>query len=260
MLEYKLPYYDGVFRGDNVNVTKEGSSISDFYGYQTDGIVQTQEEVDAMKSAQPNVQPGDFKFKDLDGDGVITDKDRTTLGSPIPKFTYGFNAELGYRNFDLTMFFQGSYGNKIYNGTKFVTQSSSMSENYNKSKVMLDRWTGPGTSNEIPRVTNKDVNNNGRVSDYFIESGSYLRLKVLQLGYTLPEKHTKRLKMEKVRVFIGAQNLLTFTKYTGFDPEIGQNVNNVNGQRYQSPTDFGVDRGGTYPQARSWQFGINASF
>lgn len=256
VIEFGLPLYDGVYRNERVNVTKEGSSVAQFFGYQTDGIVQTEEEAASLQKAQPNVRPGDFKYKDLNGDGLITDKDRTLLGSPLPKFTYGFNADLSYKNFDLSMFFQGSYGNKIFNGTKHLMQSSS---NYNKTEDMIDRWTGAGTSNERPRLSDKSINNL-LVSDYYIESGSYLRLKVVQLGYTLPEKYTKRIKMEKIRVFVGAQNLLTFTKYSGFDPEIGQNVNNVNGQRFQSPTDFGVDRGGTYPQARTWQFGINASF
>lgn len=256
VIEFGLPLYDGVYRNYKVNVTQEGSSVAQFYGLQTDGIVQTEEEAAALQNVQPNVRPGDFKYKDLNGDGVINDKDRTNIGSPLPKFTYGFNADLSYKNFDLSMFFQGSYGNKIFNGTKHLMQSSS---NYNKTEDMVDRWTGPGTSNERPRLSDKSINNL-LISDYYIESGSYLRLKVVQLGYTLPEKYTKRIKMDKIRVFVGAQNLLTFTKYSGFDPEIGQNVNWVNGQRFQSPTDFGIDRGGTYPQARTWQFGLNASF
>jgi TonB-dependent starch-binding outer membrane protein SusC len=256
VIDFGLPYYDGVYRNYKVNVTQEGSSVAQFYGLQTDGIVQTQAEADALQTAQPNVKPGDFKYKDLNGDGVINDKDRTNIGSPLPKFTYGFNADLSYKNFDLSMFFQGSYGNKIFNGTKHLMQSSS---NYNKTEDMLDRWTGPGSTNDAPRLSDKG-SNNLLISDYYIESGSYLRLKVLQIGYSIPTKYIKRIKMERVRVFVGAQNLLTITKYSGFDPEIGQNTNNVNGQRFQSPTDFGVDRGGTYPQARTWQFGINASF
>jgi hypothetical protein len=260
VIEFGLPYNDGIYaNGSNsykVNITQEGSSVAQFYGLKTDGIIQTQEEADALQKAQPGVKPGDFKYKDLNGDGVINEMDRTNIGSPLPKFTYGFNADLSYKNFDLSLFFQGSYGNKIFNGTKHLMQSSSY---FNKTEDMLDRWTGPGTTNDRPRLSDQ-ATNNLQISDYYIESGSYLRLKVIQLGYTIPEKYIKRMKMDKIRVFVGAQNLLTFTKYSGFDPEIGQNTNNINGERYQSPTDFGVDRGGTYPQARTWQFGINASF
>ncbi len=260
------PIYDGQFRGNLINVTQNGGTVGQFYGYQTDGIVQTQAEAQALQSYQPGVQAGDFKYKDVNGDGKIDANDRTNIGSPIPKFTYGFYADVNWKNFDLTMLWQGSYGNKIFNGSKYVLESSDMTNYNNKDVKMLDRWTGPGTSNTIPRVAENDPNNL-LISNYYVESGSYLRLKVLQIGYTLPEAWTQRAKLQRVRIFVGAQNLLTFTKYSGLDPEIGNNnyattnnTSNAVASPAASPLDFGIDRGGNYPQARTWQFGFNLSF
>lgn len=254
------PVYDGDTRRTSagfVNITKQGGSVAQFYGWETDGLVQTQEEANALQKAQPNVRPGDFKFKDQNGDGVINDKDRVTLGSPLPKFTYGFFGEVSYLGFDLNFFFQGSQGNKIYNGAKWALESGFM--NSNMSEKMLDRWTGPGSTNEIPRVSVSDLNNNRRVSNYYIENGSYLRLKAIQLGYTLPTAITQKLKVQKIRIYVAGQNALTFTKYSGLDPEIGVFTPDPNSTTI-SYLDFGVDKGGTYPQARTWQLGANVTF
>ncbi|MCR6639093.1 MAG: TonB-dependent receptor [Sporocytophaga sp.] len=250
------PIYQGQFRTVYTNITQQGSPIAQFYGWETNGIVQTAEEAAALQTAQPGVRPGDFKFKDLDGDGIITDKDRTTLGSPLPKFTYGINGNVAYKGFDFSLLLQGSYGNKLFNGSKYTLEGGVPNSNF--SDAMLDRWTGTGTSNDVPRVSSNDVNNNRRPSNYYVESGSFLRVRSMQIGYTLPDKLPQLVKLQKVRVFIMAQNLFTFTKYSGLDPEIGTYTPDFNVT--SSYLDIGVDKGGTYPQARTWFFGINASF
>ena len=250
------PIYQGQFRTVYTNITQQGSAIAQFYGWQTDGIVQTAEEAAALQTAQPGVRPGDFKFKDLDGDGVITDKDRTVLGSPLPKFTYGITGNVAYKGFDFSLLLQGTYGNKLFNGSKYTLEGGVPNSNF--SDAMLDRWTGPGTSNDIPRVSANDVNNNRRPSNYYVESGSFLRVRSVQLGYTLPDHLPQLVKLQKVRVYFMVQNLFTFTKYSGLDPEIGIYTPDFNVTN--SYLDIGVDKGGTYPQARTWFFGINASF
>ncbi|HEY8399907.1 MAG TPA: TonB-dependent receptor [Cytophagaceae bacterium] len=231
-----------------VTRTDIGHTVGEFYGYVTDGIFQNEEEV--RNSAQSDVaKPGDIRFKDLNNDGVINDKDRTYIGSAIPKFMYGINGTAKFKNFDLTMFFQGSHGNKIFNGNRYYLMGGVPYTNM--INEMLNRWTGEGTSNEIPRMTEDDPNQNRRISDYYVESGSYFRLKVLQIGYTLPESLLSKAHIAKMRIFIGGQNIFTITKYTGLDPEIG-----LNGENF---LDFGVDRG-TYPQARTFLTGINLTF
>lgn len=250
------PIYDGLFRGQLTNITQQGSSMAQFYGYETDGIVQTAEEAAALQTIQKGVRPGDFKFKDINGDGEINEKDQTTLGSPLPKFVYGFNGDVEYKGFDLSIFFQGSYGNKIFNGNKYTLEGGVPYNNF--SEEMLNRWTGPGTSNDVPRVTYEDPNKNRRLSNYYVEDGSFLRIRSAQLGYTIPVKYANLVKLEKLRVYIMAQNLYTFTKYSGLDPEIGTYTPDFS--RTRSFLDVGVDKGGTYPQARTWLFGVSATF
>lgn len=246
------PIYSGEMRGVNTNITQLGHPIGEFYVYKVLGVVQTPEEAAALQGVQSGVRPGDFKFQDSNNDGKITADDRVYAGNPMPKFTYGINAELDYKGFDLIIFFQGAQGNKIYNGSKYFMDFGNGTFSY--SERMLNRWTGPGSTNEYPRVTNDDPNDNRRASTYYIEDGSYLRLKNLQIGYTLPETYTSKVRFQRVRVFVGAQNLLTFTKYSGLDPEIGLTRGNNN------YLNFGIDQGGTYPQARTYQLGITASF
>lgn len=270
-IKNEVTYMDAPIFGENISnvdgayvqITTQGRAISQFYGHQVDYIIQTEEEAAKLRASgyQSSARAGDFKFVDQNKDGKIDANDRTYIGSPLPKFTYGVNGSLGYANFDLSIFFQGVQGNKIYNGGKMNYGSSDFSQNYGKAAFMIDRWTAPNTSTEVPRVTNNDANQNGRISDYFVESGSYLRLKNIQLGYTLPASITDKVKIQKIRFYVAAQNLFTITKYSGLDPEIGQaNYNNGNTSGQPSPLEIGVDRGGTYPQARTFQFGINAAF
>jgi len=245
-------YSDAITAGfffDMSSRTEVGHSIREFYGYVTDGIFQNQVEIEAHAD-QPGAVPGDIRFKDINNDGVITSDDRTFIGNPYPDMFFGFSGSAAYKGFDLTIFFQGQSGNEIYNATKFWLTNSGY--NYNKGTEILNRWTGEGTSFSEPRVSTVDVNQNARGSDRYIEDGSYLRLKNIQLGYTLPAKYARKAGMQNVRVFFSGGNLLTFTKYTGYDPEVGVSRASL-GDRT-----IGFDEV-TYPQNKSYIFGLNVT-
>ena len=224
-----------------------GHAYAEFYGFQTAGIFQNQAEINAYVNSsggliQPNAVPGDFRWKDSNGDGQITDADKVYLGSPLPKFTFGFTLNMDYKNFDLMMFLQGAGGNKIFQGLRRLDIATA-----NYQTDVLSRWTGEGTSNSYPRLTSDDTNGNfTRMSDFYLEDGDYLRFKIVQLGYSLPSSIIGKAGLQKVRLYVSAENLLTLTKYTGFDPEIGGGV-------------MGIDRG-YYPQARTFMFGANIQF
>ncbi|VXD19502.1 TonB-dependent receptor [Marinoscillum sp. 108] len=224
-----------------------GQPINSFFGYERLGIFQTQSEIDAYVNdegglIQPDAQPGDFKWADRDGSGDIDPEDRTFLGSPIPDWTYGVNIKLDYKGFDLLVFGQGVQGNQIFQGLRRLDINAA-----NYQTAALGRWTGPGTSNDFPRLTDDDPNKNFQyASDFYIENGSYFRLKVVQLGYSLPQSLLDNIKVRKARFYVMAENLFTFTEYTGYDPEIGGGS-------------FGIDRG-IYPQARSFMVGLNVGF
>lgn len=232
-----------------------GYAFGSFYGYVADGLIQTQEELTALNAAakagpakadnyqNSNTAPGDIKFRDLNGDGVITDSDRKFIGNPNPNFTFGITNTLNYKGFDLSFFVQGVQGNDVYNLNRYITESALYSTTNGTTRI-LNRWTGPGTSNDIPRAINGDPNNNLRVSTHYIEDGSYVRLKNLTLGYTLPQSILGRISATQLRVYFTAQNLITLTKYTGFDPEVSAS---------------GVDLG-IYPQTRVLMGGLNIGF
>ena len=230
-----------------IGLIKAGYPVNVFYGYITDGIFQNQAEVDRHAVQMPgsnsatSTAPGDIRFKDLNNDGVINDKDRTVIGNPNPKFTFSLNNTFNYKNFDLTIFLQGSYGNDIFNANRMYTEAMSIIQN--QSTAVLGRWTGEGTSNNIPRAIYGDPNQNSRVSDRYIEDGSYLKIKNVNLGYTLP-KTVFGQNFNSVKIFVSAQNLVTWTKYSGFDPEVPVN---------------GIDNG-TYPITRTVSLGLNIGF
>jgi hypothetical protein len=233
----------------DITRTQEGYPIAYFFGYKTDGIFQNMTEVYQHigitgQLLQKNAQPGDVRFVDVNGDGKIDPDDRTMIGNPTPEWTIGFNASADYRNFDLSMLITGTYGNDIFNGSQRQDLRYT-----NRTTDILDRWTGEGTSNTIPRYTWVDVNNNYRVSDLYIEDGSYLRIKNLQIGYTLPGNLLKKMGAATWRIYVSAENLFTLTNYSGADPEIGA----------LSALDIGIDRG-IYPQARTWRIGTTISF
>jgi TonB-linked SusC/RagA family outer membrane protein len=230
-----------------VTRTDVGQSYNSFYGYKTAGVFQNFAEVNSYKNTaggliQPNAVPGDFRWTDTNGDGTISEDDKQILGSPLPKYTFGFTINLDYKGFDFMAFAQGAAGNKIFQGLRRLDII-----NANYQLEALSRWTGDGTSNNYPRLTNSDTNGNfSKMSDFYLENGDYLRLKVVSFGYSLPENMISKIKISKLRLFVTAENLLTLTKYTGYDPEIGGNI-------------FGIDKG-YYPQARTFMVGANVQF
>lgn len=230
-----------------ISRTQVGQAVNSFYGFRTDGIFQNRAEIDAYTNSgggliQPNALPGDFRWQDTDGDGAITDTDRDFIGSPLPKLTYGFTLNLNYKSFDLLIFAQGAAGNQIFQGLRRLDIGSA-----NYQTTALGRWTGEGTSNTYPRLTTTDTNLNfNNPSDFYLEDGDYLRFKTIQLGYSFPRDVLDKIKIDRLRLYLTGENLFTFTKYTGYDPEIGGNV-------------MGIDRG-YYPQAKTGMLGVNLQF
>ncbi len=223
---------------------EEGFSPGYFYGYVTDGLFQNQTEIDNHASQTTNgTFPGDIRFVDLNNDGIINDSDRTKIGDPFPDFTIGWNLNLDYKSFDLSIFTYASVGNDIYRAYERNLSYT------NRFASVLDRWTGAGTSFEEPRVTFVDSNNNNRASDRYIEDGSYLRIKNIQFGYSIPVSVAEKLGFSQIRAYMQIKNALTLTEYSGYDPEIS--VGGV--------LNTGIDYG-TYPQPRIWSLGMNFKF
>lgn len=217
--------------GSSVIVVREGLALGSFYGLIAEGI---------------NPETGDVIYKDLSNNGKIGAEDYTVIGNAQPKFIYGFNNTFSYNNFDLTIFFQGSYGNDIYNASRIDTEG--MMDHKNQLTTVLNRWKRPGMETDMPRAGNiENIKNSTR----FLEDGSYLRLKSLTLNYNFKEKILKLLHVNRLSVYATATNLLTFTKYSGYDPEVNMGGN--------SSTILGVDYG-TYPQSKSIIFGLNINF
>ena len=251
VLDLDKPNFSNYVGAEAASRTLVGGGIADFWGYKTDGIFRSDEEL-AQGPFQLNARIGDIRFKDIDGDGIISVNDQTVLGSPMPKYTYGLSSNVYYKNFDLSLFFQGFQGNEIYNNLYRVMMGR---WGVNKSPDILDSWTTESTNSEFPRLPETSSNNNERVlSDRWIEDGSYLRLKTISLGYTLPKKWAEKASMQNLRVYATIQNALTFTKYSGFDPEVSESVGWGTGG-----LDMGIDHG-NYPQPRTVLFGFNLSF
>jgi len=247
--EKRLQGGDGGFGQSGIIFAEIGTPMGVFYGVKTAGIFQTQEEVNSYVSStgakiQPNAQPGDIKFVDENRDGTISDADRVQIGSPFPDFTGGLNLSAEMYGFDFNMFLYAALGQEIYSATRRYDMNGA-----NYKAEWLNRWTGEGTSNFYPRVTFVDNNLNGKtVSDFYIQDGSFVRLRNITLGYTLPKSITDAISLSKLRLYVSAENLYTFTKYTGYDPEIGGGV-----------FDNGIDRG-IYPQPRTIMTGISVTF
>lgn len=264
----------------NITILTEGIPVAQFYGYKTSGIfTEADSKIDSKGKvyiwnqpykisttgdttyAQSKAKPGDLRYVDINKDGVINDKDKTVIGNPIPKFTFGFSCNLEYKGFDLNMIFQGCYGNKIFNGAK--SELMTQTPGRNRLKDVLNQYYSPvydanatlldpgNTNTGLVRLDPKGENQNfGRVSDFFVEDGSYIRLKSIQLGYTIPKSIMDKVNVESLRIYIGAKNLITLTKYSGFDPEISSS--NVLAQ--------GIDKAGNYPQSIMFLTGINLKF
>lgn len=237
----------------NITNTAVGESIQSFYGWNVLGIFQSQQEVDNSPTQVASTAPGDLKFEDVDKNGVIDINDRQFLGSFIPKVTYALNLGANYKNFDLSAFFQGVQGNKIFNATRVITEG--MVRFFNAGTQVLNAWTPTNTDTDIPRAISADPNQNARPSTRFLEDGSYLRLKNIMLGYTVPENSLGSLTkgaIKNLRVYVSAQNILTFTKYTGYDPEVG---NRTPGSSLTNGIDFAV-----YPQPKAFMVGLQVGF
>ena len=286
---------------DVVCLSEIGKPLYNFYGYEVEGVYESLEDIE--NSARPAKYPvdgvynrsntvwvGDLKYKDVNEDGVIDDKDRTDIGSPLPKFTFGWNNTFRYKGFDLTVFLNGSYGNKVLNyslmhgpsgglasmNSLWVNQNATAirdraqlvpidpDKDYSQGVVVngvtvwhwFDDITNVKVENsgtKIPRPTRKDPNDNDRMSSRYIEDGSYLRIKNITLGYTFPKKWMQKIKFDNLRVYCNIQNLYTFTKYTGYDPEVGASTQDSKGYA------FGVDNG-RYPSPTTYSFGVSVTF
>jgi TonB-dependent starch-binding outer membrane protein SusC len=245
------------FEGLEVSKSEVGEPIAYFFGYQTDGLFQSQSEVDAHADQSSKTSPGDIRFKDLNNDGVINANDRTKIGHFLPSVTYGFTIGADYKGFDLTMFFQGVSGNDVLNTNLYDLEG--MTRLFNAGTAVLNRWTPTNTNTTIPRAINGDPNQNARISDRYIEDGSYLRLKNLTLGYSLPKSILPENFISRVRIYVTGQNLLTFTKYSGYDPEIGVSTPGLRDDAAAASLATGVDYG-LYPQPRTILGGIQVTF
>jgi TonB-linked SusC/RagA family outer membrane protein len=243
-LNYGISQFsDGGTRAEN------GEPFPFFYGYKTNGILQNQAEADAYNSQYAtNSNPGDFRFVDTNGDGKINSEDRTNIGNGIPSWTFGLNFDAEWKGFDLSVFFQGVSGVDVFDATY---RQDIASGNY--PTWVLQRWTGEGTGNSVPTLGDSK---NWVCSDMYIHDGSYLRLKNISLGYTLPRKVTSKVGISRLRLYVRAENLFTWTKYWGFDPEIGAGWDN-DAQKHNTQY-TGVDYG-VYPQARTFSLGFNVS-
>ncbi|WP_044206694.1 TonB-dependent receptor [Flammeovirga sp. OC4] len=248
---------DGRFTGPSMHfgegqlMIQEEHAMPFYFGWKTDGILQNQAEADAYnekfnQDSNDKAVPGDIRFVDLNDDGVIDNDDRTDIGSPVHSWMYGLNIRMEYKGFDFAMFWQGQAGGKLINGNQRIDLTKA--QNY--PTRYLDRWTGEGSTNSFPIFSYEDDNRNFiRLNDMVhVEDASYLRLRNIQLGYTLPQRYSSAVGMSKLRVYVSANNLLTFTEYSGMDPEVGHG---------------GIWTGydyGSYPQAKSYLLGLNIAF
>lgn len=248
------PIIQGSFTSNTINSTKTdvGQPISSFFGYVVDGIYQSDEEAAAANDQAGNPQAGDFRFKDLDGDGDVDEEDRTYIGNPTPDFEYAFNISLEYKGFDLNLFFNGVSGNEILNGTKY---RGYFDFNGNYFADALNAWTPSNTGSNIPRNTQADPGFNRRMSTFYLENGSYFRLRNAQLGFTIPSDAVQKIGLSKARVYISTTNLFTITDYTGYYPEVGRNGRGGNRRIFNS----GVDEG-AYPVPKEVRLGLQVSF
>lgn len=254
------PSWDaGAVEPGNCTKITEGQQIGAFYGYHMLGIFPDQGSIDAYKKGstliQPGAKPGDIKWADLNDDGAITSADREFIGNPIPTLTYSLSPGLAYKGFDLSLFFQGVYGNDIF--AELVMWTEGMHNNFNCGTAALKRWTPTNTNATVPRAVRNDPNHNITwVSDRYIKDGAYFRLKNASLGYTLPKAVTNFVKISNLRLYVTGRNLLTFTKYPFYDPEIGSNAIGTGGS---VNTSRGIDNG-YYPQARTLIMGVQVDF
>jgi len=265
-------YFSGPIYGrENVDISRtyEGQPVASFYGYKTAGLYQTQAEIDksADLANDPNrsdVKPGDVHFRDLNGDGVIDDKDRTRLGDPNPHFVFGVHGSLNYKGFDFSFNFAGATGFQLYDADRLVGLDAT--QVYNWYAEQNGRWHGQGTSNSIPRLSINNLNNNYRSSDMWVKNGAYVSLKSVAIGYTIPKVQIGEVKIPDIRIYISSYNTFTITGYKGYTPELGYTSPGQPGpknvQQFNSATP-GLQRGvdvAQYPQSRNITIGGTVSF
>ncbi|MDW5290149.1 TonB-dependent receptor [Formosa sp. PL04] len=250
------PITAGTGSTENQTRTAAGDEVASYYGYNVIGIYQTEEEIANSTNADPNAQPGDFIYEDLDNSGALTTDDQKVLGSYIPEFQYGFTINANYKNWDINMIFNGVHGNEIYNqgkGRNLLELTSNM------TREALDYWTPENRDASLPRIGGGA--NNARPSSFYVESGAYFRLRNIQIGYTLPEELLEKIKVRKIRFYASAQNLFTITNYSGYYPEIGRSQDNEllvvdnNNLLFYS----GVDQS-AYPPSRTIIMGLQFGF
>jgi hypothetical protein len=229
------------------SITTVGHTVSSFYGYVADGIFQSAEEVSDHAFQNEGTRPGDIRFRDLNRDGIVNDLDRTIIGKPIPDFTYGISFDGSFKNLDFSIFLYGVQNVGIYNQFRADAglATDPDSKDNNKLREVMDFWSPTHKTNTQVRANFNDPNDNNRISSFFVENASFLRVKNLQLGYSLPAAWLSPVNIKRIRIYLSANNLLTFTKYKGYDPEIGSKDN----------LNFGVDYG-TYPLPRTYMAGI----
>ncbi len=240
---------DDIWNSSATSITTEGHTIGSFYGYVADGIFQSQEEIDNHATQETGTAPGDIRFRDLNYDGEITEKDRTIIGKALPDLDLGFGFDCSYRGFDFALFFHGMQGLHVFNGLRsnigLATDPSA--KDVNKLSEVMDYWSEDHSSTSMTRLSLSDPNDNNRFSSWFVEDASFLRVKNLQIGYTLPGELIRNIS--RIRIYVSSTNLYTFTQYRGYDPEIGSS----------DVLNMGFD-GGNYPVPRMLQFGLQADF
>jgi TonB-linked SusC/RagA family outer membrane protein len=236
------------FNNRPATITQKGSALASFFLYRTDGIFRSQAEIDAYKNKngdllQPDARPGDLRFVDTNGDGLIDDNDKLLMGNALPKLDFGITFNASYKNFDFTLFFNGKKGQKMYNGARMFLYRQFRSED------LLNAWSPSNTNSDIYRLSNDDLNVNFRPSNYFLEDASFIRLRNIQIGYSVPQSLISKAHLNRLRIYVGAFNLLTITGYSGFDPDLSNN----------GIFSRGVDRG-YYPLSKSFVVGVNIGF
>lgn len=234
-LNSAVPYYINQVNNSYLTMLQKGYPINVFYGYVTDGLFQNQTEVD-NHAFQPGAAPGDIRYRDLNNDGVINESDRTVIGNPNPTWLFSMNNTVEWKGLELSVYLQGVAGNSIYNANNI--ENTGMAAAMNQTVAVLDRWTGEGTSNFMPRAVYGDPNQNCRVSDRFIENGSYLRVKNIMLAYSFPGKMLQKINVHGLRLALICENVATISKYSGFDPEVS--INGIDSSRYPIPRTYSV--------------------
>jgi TonB-dependent starch-binding outer membrane protein SusC len=236
-----------------ISVTRAGLPIASYYGYIVDGVIKDDAEAAAAPKFGSYTRAGTFKFRDVNGDGVITAADKTIIGNPHPDFTYGFNLNFGYKAFDLTVFIQGSQGNQIFNYLKYWTDFNTFQGNRSKD-MLYNSWKKPGDDALLPRLNSQDGTSQ-QISTYFVEDGSYTRIKNVQLTYNFPSSILSKIKLSSAQIYIQGQNLFTFTKYKGLDPDINLRASGTDNQDIH----MGIDEG-AFPVAKSYNVGLRLGF